>query len=147
MFERFERYLVEHRASVLTFDERHLENFLESVKKVSVPGATTGQLAASHSYDITRRVSLLVAEAGFDGIVYPSYFSLLRTGAIPFETAYGLSGRVIARYAEHEQSKIVPNLALFGYPIAEGKVEVKCVNRLLVTRVEYDLKFGPVGVA
>ncbi|KDB06756.1 RES domain protein [Burkholderia sp. lig30] len=110
-------------------------------------------LAASHSYDITRRISLMAGQAGFDGIEYPSYFSLLRTGAIPFETAYGLSGRVIARYtrharhAEHERSKIVPNLALFGYPVAEGKVEVKCINRLLVTRVEYDLKFGPAGVA
>ncbi|WP_322046730.1 RES family NAD+ phosphorylase [Paraburkholderia sp. J67] len=104
-------------------------------------------LSANHSYDITRRLSLMAAESGFDGIVYPSYFSLLRTGAIPFEIAYGLSGRVIARYAEHEQSKIVPNLALFGYPIADGAVEVKCVNRLLVTRVEYDLKFGPAGVA
>ncbi|WP_232465836.1 RES family NAD+ phosphorylase [Burkholderia ubonensis] len=110
-------------------------------------------LAANHAYDITRCISLMAAVAGFDGIVYPSYFSLLRTGAIPFETTYGLSRRVIARYledaryAEHEQSKIVPNLALFGHPIAEGKVEVKCINRLLVTRVEYELKFGPAGVA
>ncbi|EOH6078635.1 RES family NAD+ phosphorylase [Burkholderia cenocepacia] len=104
-------------------------------------------LAASHSYEITRRLSLMAAEAGFDGIVYPSYFSLLRTGAIPFEIAYGFSGRVITEYARHEQSKIVPNIAVFGYPIAEGKIEVKCVNRLLVTRVEYDLKFGPAGVA
>ncbi|MDW3682947.1 RES family NAD+ phosphorylase [Cupriavidus sp. CV2] len=104
-------------------------------------------LASSHAYDITRSISLMAAAAGFDGIVYPSYFSLLRTGAMPFESAYGLSGRVIAQYEEHEQSKIVPNLALFGYPVADGTVDVKCINRLLMTRVQYDLKFGPAGVA
>src|ERR1700737_3970678 len=43
MFERFGRYLVEHRRSVLPFDEAHLENFLNSVTKVSAPGATTAQ--------------------------------------------------------------------------------------------------------
>jgi site-specific recombinase XerD len=41
MFERFERYLVEHRTSVLTFDEAHLDSFLSSIKSVSTPGATT----------------------------------------------------------------------------------------------------------
>lgn len=104
-------------------------------------------LASSHAYGITRRISLMAAEAGFDGIVYPSYFSLLRTGAMPFEAIYGLSGRVIERYAEHENSKIVPNIALFGHPVADGKVTVKCVNRILMKRVQYDLQFGPAGVA
>lgn len=69
--------------------------------------------------------------------MYPSYISLLRTGAIPSESAYGLSGRVI----------VVPDLALFGYPMADGAVNVKSISRVLKTRVQYDLKFGSAGVA
>lgn len=45
MFERFHRWLVEHRASVLNFDDAHLEGFLESIKRASAPTATT-----SHRY-------------------------------------------------------------------------------------------------
>jgi site-specific recombinase XerD len=41
MFERFERYLVDHRTSALTFDESHLEGFLEVIRRASTPGATT----------------------------------------------------------------------------------------------------------
>jgi len=42
MFERFNRYLVERGVSVLTFDQAHLEDYLDSVEGASSPGATTG---------------------------------------------------------------------------------------------------------
>lgn len=103
-------------------------------------------LVKSHAYEITRSISHMASEAGFDGIVYPSYFSFLRTRSIPFETTYRISGQIHAPYTEHEQSKIVLNIALFGRPVAEGKVMVKCINRLLLARAHYDLKFGPAGV-
>ena len=41
-------------------------------------------LAGSHSYDITRQISSAAQSAGFDGLIYPSYFSLLRIGVPPF---------------------------------------------------------------
>ena len=46
-------------------------------------------LAGEHSYPITRVLSLAARSAGFDGLVYPSYFSMLRNGVKPFETTYG----------------------------------------------------------
>ncbi len=40
-------------------------------------------LANEHAYPIAREIAKVVHKAGFDGIIYPSYFSLLRTGAMP----------------------------------------------------------------
>ncbi len=108
-------------------------------------------LAGSHSYDIIRALAKAASSAGFDGLNYPSYFSMLRTGSIPFETQYGLSNRFIATFSgnhaigSYETRKIIPNLALFGRPIENGAVEVKCINRMALKRVTYDAVFGPVG--
>ncbi len=52
-------------------------------------------LAGRHSYDIIRDIAKAACSAGFDGLNYPSYFSMLRTGSIPFETQYGLSNRLL----------------------------------------------------
>jgi hypothetical protein len=102
-------------------------------------------LAAKHSYDIARDLAVAAHAAGFDGLVYPSYFSMLRTGGMPFETVFGISHRMISTLADYEKSKIVPNLAIFGRPIRDGIVEVRCINRVVLTRVEYNFHFGPVG--
>ncbi|PPQ45101.1 hypothetical protein CKO39_03755 [Rhodopseudomonas palustris] len=102
-------------------------------------------LAGKHSYDLTRKVALAARTAGFDGIVYPSYFSLLRTGGMPFETVFGISHRQIPELADRERSKTIPNIAIFGRPIADGRVRVVGINRLILNRVEYQFHFGPVG--
>lgn len=102
-------------------------------------------LAGSYSYDITRRILLAAYSAGFDGLVYPSDFSLLRIGSAPFVTSYGISHRRIPGFQEHEQLKTIPNIAIFGHPIKEGKVSVRCINRLILNQVEYGFHFGPVG--
>lgn len=103
-------------------------------------------LAGKHSYPISRDIALAAHKAGFDGLVYPSYFSLLRTGGLPFETMAGISLRRLPRFADYERAKIIPNLAIFGRPIENGLVSVQCINRLIMRRVEYDLHFGPTGV-
>jgi hypothetical protein len=97
-------------------------------------------LASGHSYEIARAIALAVRTAGYDGIAYPSYFSLLRTGGMPFETVHGISHRRIPKLADRERSKIIANLALFGRPIEEGRV-----NKIIVSRVDYVIHFGPVG--
>lgn len=102
-------------------------------------------LAGAHAYPITREIARAAHSAGFDGLVYPSYFSLLRTGAMPFETAYGISHRRFKQLKGREQTKTIPNLALFGRPIQDGKVNVRSINRLILRRVEYSVGFGPVG--
>jgi hypothetical protein len=102
-------------------------------------------LAGKHSYPITRQIALAAHAANYDGLVYPSYFSLLRTGGMPFETVYGISHRRIPALAANEKSKVIANLALFGRPIAEGKTVIQCINRLILTRVDHGFHFGPVG--
>lgn len=53
-------------------------------------------LAGDHSYEIAREIGRAAQTAGYDGLVYPSYFSLLRTGGMPFETILGMSLRRIS---------------------------------------------------
>ncbi len=103
-------------------------------------------LAGEHSYEICRAIALAAAESGYDGLVYPSYFSLLQTGKIPLETSFGLSHRRFPQLADQEKSKIIPNLGLFGCPIKQGKVDVLAINRLMLRKVQYDFHFGPVGL-
>ena len=103
-------------------------------------------LAGKHSYGLTRAIAAGAHAAAFDGLIYPSYFSLLRLGAMPFETTYGMSHRRIPQLQEHEQAKAIPNLAIFGRPIDEGKVTVQCVNKLVINRVAYDFHFGPATI-
>lgn len=104
-------------------------------------------LAGAHSYPIARRIALAAHSAGFDGLVFPSYFSLLRLGVMPFETVYGISRRRFPQAQDYEQAKTVPNLAIFGRPIEQAKIRTRCINRLILHRVEYGAHFGPVGYA
>lgn len=102
-------------------------------------------LARAHSYDISRAIALAAKRAGFDGVVYPSFFSLLRTGGRPFETAYGLSLRRFHPQAEqYGRAFTIENFALFGRPIESGSVRVHCINRLVLTQIGYRGHFGPV---
>jgi RES domain len=103
-------------------------------------------LAGKHSYEISREIAKAAQAAGCDGLIYPSYFSLLRTGTKPFETAYGISYRRFPQMREYEQTKSIPNFALFGRPIAEKNVVVRCINKLILSHVSYSFHFGPVGV-
>ncbi len=100
-------------------------------------------LAGKHSYDICRLIALKAKEKGFDGIIYPSYFSYIRTGAFPFETVCGISIRRFSKLKDYVQSQSIPNLALFGRPVNENKVIVDCINRIVINRVIYDITFGP----
>lgn len=103
-------------------------------------------LAAKHSYEITRSIASSAKKAGYDGIIYPSYFSLLQRGIMPFQTVYGISNRRIPQYQEMEQAITIPNIAIFGHPLKEGKVIVKSINRLILSKVEYNYHFGPASV-
>jgi hypothetical protein len=102
-------------------------------------------LAGKRSYEISRLIALAAHKAGYHGLVYPSYFSLLRTGAMPFETGYGISHRKFPQLKGRERAKIIGNLALFGRPIEDGLATVCCIDRVVLRRVEYDFQFGPVG--
>lgn len=102
-------------------------------------------LAKSHSYEISRAIVKAAKIAGYDGVIYPSFFSLIRTGGHPFETSYGLSLR---RYhperEKYAQAYTIENLALFGFPLQSKLVEMVSINRLIITHVGYQGHFGPV---
>ena len=100
-------------------------------------------LAGKHAYPICSRIAQLIKDEGFDGIIYPSYFSYIRSRSIPFETIYGMSIRHIPELKEYAESQSVPNIALFGWPIKEGKVNVHSINKVLINSIKYDLSFGP----
>jgi hypothetical protein len=102
-------------------------------------------LAGPHSYEIARIIGHAARGAGYDGLIYPSYFSLLRSGGRPFETVYGISLRRFPQAEEYERAKIIPNLGLFGRPVREGAVTTRGINRMVLDRVEYGIRFGPVG--
>lgn len=103
-------------------------------------------LARSHSYVISREIALSAKDAGFDGVIYPSFFSLIRTGGRPFETAYGLSLRRFHPQAEdYGRAFTIPNFALFGRPLQNRSVRVHCINRLVLTQIGYTGHFGPVA--
>lgn len=100
-------------------------------------------LAGKHSYQICREIAFEAKKEGFDGIIFPSYFSFVKTGHIPFDTVYGISIRRIPELKDYAQSQSIPNIALFGRPVKENKVLVHCVNKVLINKVEYDISFGP----
>ncbi len=103
-------------------------------------------LAKSHSYEISRDIAIAARSAGFDGVIYPSYFSLLRTGGRPFETTFGLSLRRFHPQAEqYAKAYMIPNFALFGRPIEQSDVTVKCIDRMILTQIGYLGHFGPVA--
>ncbi len=104
-------------------------------------------LAGPHSYEICRSIAKAACEANFDGIIYPSYFSMVRSGSIPYEATWGLAHRGIVQFRSHEDKKIIRNVAIFGRPVEAGLLEVRCINRVILRQATYDLGFGPVLAA
>jgi len=102
--------------------------------------------AGKNSYEICREIALSAHKEGYDGLVYPSFFSLLKSGKIPFGTSFGLSHRMFPQLHDRERAKITSNLALFGHPLKQGDVEVHSINRLVLRKVQYDFHFGPTGL-
>jgi RES domain len=74
--------------------------------------------AENHGYNISRAIATAAKDAGLHGIAYPSYFSSFRKDRIP-------------------------NIGLFGYPIAEGSIELLCINRLILDTAQYGVRLGP----
>lgn len=95
--------------------------------------------AGNHSYKITKSIAKSAKNSGFDGIIYPSYFSSVRTGS---------SGDFSSKFKESSEnnSYIIPNIALFGFPVRENKIVVQNINKLLLDKVEYRVSFGPAKI-
>jgi hypothetical protein len=104
-------------------------------------------MARSNSYGITRHIAQAAKAIGIDGIIYPSFFSLIRTGGTPFETVYGLSLRHHSNNRqEYAERSTIPNFAIFDRPLQNGLVDVRCIDRVILTHIGYRGHFGPVGI-
>jgi hypothetical protein len=75
--------------------------------------------AEEHSYEIAQAIAIAARDAGLHGVAYPSYYSTLTGGEIP-------------------------NLGLFGRPVADRSVELFCANRLILNSARYEVTLGPV---
>ncbi len=75
--------------------------------------------AENDSYKILTLIAKSARKRGYDGILFSSYFSQLK-------------------------SNVVPNLALFGHPIRDGKMKLESINRLHLVEAGYKYSFGPV---
>lgn len=99
--------------------------------------------AAEHSYEISRGIAIAANKAGFDGLLYPSYFSQIKAWQMPMENIYGISIRRIPEFQGHVKSGIFSNIALFGRPVERNILEIVSINRLVIHTVSYDFRFGP----
>jgi hypothetical protein len=72
-----------------------------------------------HEYDKCRLLARAVAQAAFDGMIVPSYFSQVK-------------------------DKSLPNLLLFGFPETDKKISLQSLNRVKLDRVQYEFTLGPV---
>ena len=103
-------------------------------------------LAGFHAYPISRAIACAARDAGYDGLVYPSFFSMLRNGVQPLESHFGLSKRTIPELRPMEVAKMIPNLAIFGHPIQVGMLTVTSINRVILRQASYSIHFGPAGL-
>lgn len=75
--------------------------------------------AEEHSYEICKKIARFTFSKGYDGIIFPSYFSKIK-------------------------SENIPNIALFNSPINEGKIKVSSIDRIKIDKVDYIYSFGPL---
>jgi hypothetical protein len=102
--------------------------------------------ASKHSYKISRKIALAAQVKGFDGLIYPSYFSDIRIGTMPFQTANGLPVRRFPSQREYKKFNNVQNIALFGRPISKNIITVKSINKLFINTIVHGFSFGPAKI-
>lgn len=71
-------------------------------------------------YDLCRELAMEIHERGFDGFYFTSYFS----------------------QAHHKNLR---NIALFGFPAAEKKLQLLSVNRVVLRSISHEYSFGPTN--
>lgn len=74
--------------------------------------------ASTGSYKTTQLLAQTILERGYDGIIYPSYFNQVR-------------------------DQEYKNIALFGKPVEERKLDLIGINKVIMNRVIYDIRLGP----
>ncbi|MDE2675322.1 MAG: RES family NAD+ phosphorylase [Paracoccaceae bacterium] len=96
--------------------------------------------AGECSYEITRQIAIKAEKKGFDGLIYPSYINNLQN------KEYNTSTLGIPNFTPVEPDQRIQNLAIFGRPILEGKLQVSSINRVFLRQSSYVIKFGPACI-
>lgn len=94
-------------------------------------------LAGKHSYKLTRAIAEAARIARFDGLLYPSYFSLLRLGEMPFQTVYGVSQRRIPQLQDPcrrgTDTLHGPMKKVCSYEVANGNTPLELQSRVMTS--------------
>jgi hypothetical protein len=103
-------------------------------------------LSGEHSYCITQNIASQACSAGFDGIIYPSFYNQLIPETDPLQTSFGLSNRKFPGMKDYFDKIVIKNIAIFGKPIQEGKVTINNINRLVLRWIPYQYDLGPACI-
>ena len=87
---------------------------------------------ASDSYQISRKIALEARNKGFDGVIYPSFYSNLHNGEQSSEPQGPTS-----------KFWVYKNIGIFGKPIQDKRLLITCINRMHLQEVDYTFYFGP----
>jgi hypothetical protein len=96
--------------------------------------------SGKESYKICKRIAIEAKKSGFDGIVYPSFFSSNRDGILPY-------GSIDEENDLKENNTKLHNVCIFGKPIQDSKLSVHCINKLHLNRIKYEFSFGPLELS
>ena len=88
---------------------------------------------ARGSYQISRKIALEARNKGFDGVIYPSFYSNLHSGKRSSESHKGPTSKFW----------VFKNIGIFGKPIQDELLMITCINRMLLQEVDYTFYFSP----
>ena len=96
-------------------------------------------------YPITQIIALAAQNANYDGLIYSPCFKSIHSNIPLGQAVDSIPKPINPKLNPHEYiSCNAQNLAIFGHPIQDGKIEVKCINRICLNCVSYGVSFGPV---
>ncbi len=87
----------------------------------------------SDVYPISRKLALAAQNEGYEGVIYPSFYSDLHNGKRSSEPEKGPSSK----------PWVSKNIGIFGKPIQDERLLITCINRMHLQEVEYTFYFGP----
>lgn len=99
------------------------------------------------AYIACRELSTRIKELGYDGLLYPSYFSPLKYGVDINPVQFGIPLRRLPENKDYFQNITAVNIALFGYPVKEEKLTLLGINNLTMKQIDYKYDCGPMNYA
>ena len=101
--------------------------------------------AGTPSYPITRSIALAAQNANYDGLIYSPCFKAIHSNIPLGQTVDSAPKPISPKLNPYEYiSCNARNLAIFGHPIQDGKIGVKCINSICLNSISYGVDFGPV---